>query len=131
MSDPATTPENEEFESSIKIRRADRMGVLAVSLPKWIALAIIAWQIRLTVEALVGKYAFPSLVTRVWRQASVWEVVCWGTGLLGVVFGLFSRRLFKKQLAQDWIRIKSIEKRLDALASDATIPEAADVWSKT
>jgi hypothetical protein len=111
--------ENDTVEFSSGIQRADRRGALIVSLPKWLAWAIIAWQIRLSIEALVGKYAFPSLLTRSWRQASIWEVVCWGAGMLGLAFGLHSRRLFKKQLAQDWARIKSIEERLDALTPDS------------
>jgi hypothetical protein len=98
------------------MQKADRLGAFFVSLPKWAALAVIAWQIRLSIEALAGQYAFPSLLTRFWRQASVWEVVCWGAGMLGLLFGFYSRHLLSRQVVRDLSRMDSIEKRLDALA---------------
>ena len=68
MPDPESK-ENTTLDPSARIQQADRKGIILISLPKWIAWAIIAWQIRLSIEALTGKYAFPSLLTRSWRQA--------------------------------------------------------------
>jgi len=116
MADPEIN-ENAAARLTAEIQKADRKGSLLVSLPKWIAWVIIAWQIRLSIEALTGKYAFPSLLTRFWRQASVWEVACWGAGLLGLMLGLHSRYLFHKQVTRDLSRMKSIENRLDAVAA--------------
>ena len=116
MADSEIRQKKASLDPSIELRKADRRGKLLVSLPKWAAWAIIAWQIRLSIEVLVGKYAFPSLLTRFWRQASLWEVVCWGACILGLIFGLYSRYLLRKQLTQDLHRMDSIEKRLDALA---------------
>jgi hypothetical protein len=131
MSKPESRQENDKIDFSIDIQKADRMGALIVSLPKWIAWATIAWQIRLSIEALVGKYAFPSLLTRFWRQASAWEVACWGAGMLGLVFGVYSRRLLKRQITQDWSRIESMEKRLETLTAGTDVPGSADDRSQT
>jgi hypothetical protein len=114
-----------------EIKKADKKGSLLVSLPKWIAWAIIAWQIRLSIEALTGKYAFPSLLTRFWRQASVWEVACWSAGLLGLMFGLHSRYLLHKQVSRDLTRMRSIVKRLDALGTATGNPTASNGRSAT
>jgi hypothetical protein len=118
MPDPEIRQENAALDFSTAIQKADRKGALLVSLPKWAAWAVIAWQIRLSIEALTGKYAFPSLLTRFWRQASVWEVVCWGACMLGIMFGVYSRHLLTRQVARDLSRIYSVEKRLDARAAD-------------
>ncbi len=98
------------------VQKADRMGALLISLPKWAAYAVIAWQVRLSIEALVGKYAFPSLLIRFWRQASAWEVVCWVAGLLGLLLGLYSRHLLNRQITRDLSRMDAFEKRLDEMA---------------
>ncbi len=127
MPDPESKQENTALDASHATQKADRQGKILVSLPKWIAWAIIAWQIRLSIEALTGKYAFPSLLTRSWRQASIWEVVCWTTAILGLAFGIHGRYLFRKQISHDLSRISSIEKRLQALAADpGNLPATGD-----
>jgi|WetSurMetagenome_2_1015567.scaffolds.fasta_scaffold820451_2 hypothetical protein len=117
MPDPENRQEETALDFSNGIKKAERMGFLLVSLPKWIAWAVIAWQIRLSIEALVGEHAFPSLLARTWRQASIWEVVCWSAGMLALVFGLYSRHLLHRQVAQDFSRLNYIEKRLVVPAS--------------
>jgi hypothetical protein len=126
MPDPKITQENSELDISAGIQKADRTGALLVSLPKWTAWAIIAWQIRLSIEALVGKNAVPSLLIRFWRQASIWEVGCWIAGMLGLIFGLHSQQLLKRQLARDLSRIQSIERRLDSVAAVSGFSHGAD-----
>jgi hypothetical protein len=107
--------------SADAIRRTDRMGAFFIALPKWVAFAVIAWQIRLSVEALTGKYAFPSLLTRFWRQASVWEVVCWMAAVLGMMFGFYSRHLLHRQVARDLSRLDGLEQRIDNLSVSGTV----------
>lgn len=80
-----------------KLRSADRLGALLTSLPKWLALAVLAWQIRLSVEALSGRTALASLLTRFDRQTSVWELVCWFAALAGILVGIHSRYLLHRQ----------------------------------
>lgn len=110
---------------SAEIQKADRMGAILVALPKWVAWAVIAWQIQLSINALVGEHAMPSLLVRFWRQASVWEVGCWAAGLLGLIFGIYSRYLLKRQAIRDWSRIASIERRLDTIEAGARAPSGA------
>jgi hypothetical protein len=131
MPDSEITQEDAAVDSSTEIRKADRMGAILVALPKWIAWAIIAWQIRLSIEALVGKNAVPSLLIRFWRQASIWEVGCWAAGLLGVIFGLYSRYLFKRQAARDLSRITSIESRLNSLEAGPGTRSGANARNAT
>ena len=59
-----------------RVRSADRMGTLITTVPKWMALAVVAWQARLSIEALSGKSALSSLVMRFDRQTTTWELVC-------------------------------------------------------
>ncbi len=125
MSDSEIRPEHNVLDSSTLLQKADRMGALLVSLPKWIVAGVIAWQIRLSIEALVGEHAIPSLLVRFWRQASIWEVASWGAGMLGLIFGLYSRHLLKRQVVRDFSRLSDIEKRLDALADVPGIPAPA------
>jgi len=124
MPDPETRQRVAAAEFSAGMQKADRLGAFFTSLPKWAAFAVIAWQIRLSIEALVGKYAFPSLLTRFWRQASVWEVVCWAAGMLGLLFGFYSRHLLNRQVARDLSRLDFIEKRIDALDASKTAATA-------
>ena len=131
MPDSESKTENTAFDLPTRVKDAERKGALLVSLPKWFAWAIIAWQIRLSIEALTGKYAFPSLLTRFWRQASVWEVACWGVCVLAIVFGLHSRYLLHKQVTRDLSRINSLEKKLDALAAVSGKPATIDDRSAT
>jgi len=101
------------LDFSAGIQKADRLGAFLITLPKWVAFAVISWQIRLSIETLVGKYAFPSLLTRFWRQASLWEVICWTAGLLGLLVGCYSRHLLNRQAAKDLARMDLLESRLD------------------
>jgi hypothetical protein len=117
MLDSDIKPGNNTRDFSAGIQRADKMGAFLVSLPKWAAWAIIAWQIRLSIEALTGKYAFPSFLTRFWRQASLWEVACWAGGMLCLAFGLYNRHLLRRQTARNLDRLNSIEKRLRVQAA--------------
>jgi hypothetical protein len=117
MPDAKARQKEAVLDFSAGIQRADRLGAFLVSLPKWTAYAVIAWQIRLSIEVLVGEHALPSLLTRFWRQASVWEVVCWGAGMLGLLLGIYSRRLLNRQVARDLARMDSIECRLDTLGA--------------
>ena len=126
MPDPGIRQENAAIDISTEIQKADSKGALLVSFPKWAAWAIIAWQIRLSIEALTGRYAFPSLLTRFWRQASIWEVVCWSAGILGLIFGLHSRYLLHRQVAKDLSRMDAIEKRLGSIAAASEKRPAAD-----
>jgi hypothetical protein len=120
MPDPERKGQVAQAELSAEMQKADRLGAFFVTLPKWAGFAVIAWQIRLSIEALAGKYAFPSLLTRFWRQASAWEVVCWIAGMLGLLFGVYTRHLLNRQIARDLARLDSIEKRLDALGASKT-----------
>ena len=74
-----------------RVRSADRMGTLITTVPKWIALAVVAWQTRLSIEALSGKSALSSLVMRFDRQTTTWELVCWAAGAVGLLYGIYSR----------------------------------------
>jgi hypothetical protein len=104
----------------LELRKADRLGLFLTSLPKWTAIAIIAWQFAISIEALASKSSVPSLlITRFGREASYWEVVCWVAGLFGILFGLYNRRLLRRQLALDTARLNAIERRLN-LVSDST-----------
>jgi hypothetical protein len=117
----STARQNEPgLTSSNEIRKTDRLGAFFIALPKWAAFAVIAWQIRLSIEALAGKYAFPSLLIRFWRQASVWEVVCWLAAMFGLMFGFYSRHLLHRQVARDLSRLDALEQRIDNLAGPGT-----------
>ncbi len=122
MPDSKTHQDTVEPGISAELQKADRLGAFFISLPKWAAVAVIAWQIRLSIEALVGKYAFPSLLTRFWRQASAWEVVCWIAGMLGLLLGVYSRHLLNRQVARDLSHLDLIERRLDELAESQAGP---------
>ena len=116
MAELKTSQNSAQLEFSAGVQKADRLGAFLISLPKWVAYAVIAWQVRLSIEALVGQYAFPSLLIRFWRQASAWEVVCWIAGMLGLLLGFYSRHLLNRQIARDLSHMDAIEKRLDDLA---------------
>ena len=87
-----------------KLQAADRLGILLTSAPKWIALAIVAWQARLSIEALAGKNAAWSFLLRFDRLTTWWEIVCWFAGLAGVLYGLYSRILRHRQKTHQSVR---------------------------
>ena len=95
----AISREDGLMNSDARFEKADRLGALISSLPKWTAYAIIAWQARLSIEALAGKGAPASLLTRFGRETSSWELACWIAGLLGIIFGLYSRYLLQRYRA--------------------------------
>ncbi len=126
MPDSRIIQDSAELDYSAGIQKADRLGALLISLPKWVAYAVIAWQIRLSIEALVGQYAFPSLLIRFWRQASAWEVVCWVAGMLGLFLGLYSRHLLNRQVARDLSRMEALERRIDGIIGSGVGSAASD-----
>jgi hypothetical protein len=70
------------MESDSKLEWAVRLGALLTTIPKWAAYAVIAWQIRLSIEALSGKNAGAALLTRFERQTTSWELICWVAGFM-------------------------------------------------
>jgi hypothetical protein len=84
------------MEFYIRQNRAARFGAFLTTIPKWAAYAIIAWQIRLSIEALSGKNAGAALLTRFERQTTSWELICWVAGVGGVVYGLYNRILLRR-----------------------------------
>jgi hypothetical protein len=114
-------PSNTELE----LWKADRVGIFITSLPKWVAIAVIAWQAGISIEALASRSALPSLlIMRFGRQASYWEVVCWVAGILGVFFGLYSWRLLRRQSALDTARLGAIERRLNLIPDSPSMRPA-------
>ncbi len=114
---PAETQEGEEARVESELREAYRRGTFFSSLPKWTAVAIIAWQAGISVRALASRDSLPSLLlARFGRQASYWEIVCWIAGLLGILFGLYSWRLLLRQAGMDTARLSTLEKRLNLVA---------------
>lgn len=103
-----------------RIGRSSNTGALIISIPKWAAYAIIAWQATISIEAMTGKRGLASLLERFGRQASYWEVVCWIAGLLGLLFGLYSRHLLRKHVARDASRLDALERRFSVVLG--TIP---------
>jgi hypothetical protein len=85
-----------------KLERADRLGILLTSAPKWIALAVIAWQVGLSIQALSGESG--ALLMRFDRETSAWEIVSWAAGLAGILFGLYNRILLRRRRSGPPIR---------------------------
>lgn len=111
---------------SRELRKADRLGMLITSLPKWSAIAVIAWQAGISIEALASKNALASLLlTRFGRETSCWEMVCWVAGILGILFGLHTGRLLRRQSALDTARLLALERRLN-LVPDSQAMGAAE-----
>ncbi len=84
------------MDSHARFQQADRLGSFVTLLPKWTAYAVIAWQARLSIEALAGKGAMAALLTRFSRETSSWELTCWLAGILGLLFGLYNRYLLRR-----------------------------------
>ncbi len=124
MGAPGSANPGSERQADMElIRRANYRGKLVTSIPKWIALAIIAWQVRLSVDAMAGKNGIASLLVRFGREASYWEVVCWAGGILGVLYGLYSSHLLRRYMAHDASRLNAIERRLN-LIPGPNLPES-------
>ncbi len=104
-----------------QIRTSFQSGIAVTLVPKWAAYAVIAWQARLSIEAMTGKRGIASLLERFGREASYWEVVCWVAGILGILFGMYSRHLLRRHLAHDLLRLDAIERRL-GLVDDSPTP---------
>jgi hypothetical protein len=109
--------------SKSAVCKAEKLGELITSLPKWAALAIIVWQGSLSVIALSQTGSSAALLTRFGRQASYWEVVCWIGGMLGIFYGLYSRHLLRRQEALGTERLEAMERRLNPVA-ETTVPKS-------
>jgi hypothetical protein len=111
---PGSTQEQEEplHDYVSRIQRADQLGDLLASLPKWIALVIIAWQAALSIIALSGRDSLSAFLVRFGRETSYWELICWGAGLLGILFGLYTGHLLHRRTAEDFSRLEALDGRL-------------------
>jgi hypothetical protein len=117
---PKIDPIVESAEMSNEAARrqnARNRASFLISIPKWAAYAVIAWQVRLSIEAMTGANATPSLLMRIGREVSYWEIVCWLAGALGVLAGLYSRHLLRRQVDKDALNTAILEKRLMAAGS--------------
>jgi len=122
-----TDPFGEPTDSRDEVARlgsARNRASFFVSIPKWTACAFIAWQVRLSIEAMAGPNAAPSLLIRLGREVSYWEIVCWLAGALGVLAGLYSRRLLRRQAEKETLNSAILEKRLMAALGPGPSPIA-------
>ena len=110
----------------LTLEKADGLGALITTLPKWTALAIIAWQGSLSVIALSDTGSSAALLTRFGRQTSYWEVVCWIGGMLGISYGLYSRHLLRRQAALGTERLEKMERRLNPVSETTTLKSTMD-----
>ncbi len=99
------------------VRKSERLGEFLTSLPKWVTYAVIVWQAGLSITVMASPNSLASLLTRFGRQASYWEVICWAAGILGVLFGLYNRRLLSRQSTLDSARLAEVERRLNVAAA--------------
>jgi hypothetical protein len=113
-----------------RIRKAEQWGELLTSLPKWVALAIIAWQAALSIQALAGQGSFASFLMRFGRETSLWELVCWAAGLAGILLALYTGHLLRRQTTWESARIETLEKRLDAGRGGALSANNASIREK-
>jgi hypothetical protein len=117
--EPDDLPHEAAADLSARMRTADRRGLLLASIPKWAAWAIIAWQIRLSVEALAGKNGLASFLIRFGRETSYWELGCWAAGLLGIMFGIYNRHLLRLQITKGSVHMTTLENRVKAIYGDS------------
>ncbi len=114
--------QRDESDSRIALRRSERLGLFVTSLPKWLAIAVIAWQAGVSIQALASKDALASLlIERFGREVSYWEVVCWIAGIFGIFLGLYNRRLLRRQSKIDSGRLIALERRLNLTPGQATM----------
>ena len=113
--DPNRRADDVEADLEARLRKTDLIGALIVSLPKWMTWAIVAWQARLSIEAMAGKNALASFLMRFGREASYWELVCWTAALLGILFGMYNRHLLHLQTTKDTLRAAALEKQMKLL----------------
>jgi hypothetical protein len=99
---------------ALQLQKAEQKGALITALPKWTVLAIIIWQAGISIRGLSG--AMPSLLLRVGREATAWELICWLAGTLGILFGAYSYNLLRRQKSQINLSCQLLENRLAALA---------------
>jgi len=97
---------------ALKLQKAGQKGALIVALPKWAALAIIVWQAAISIRGLSG--AMPSLLLRVGRETTAWELVCWLAGVLGLLYGIYSHHLLRRQKSQIKLSYRLLENRLSS-----------------
>jgi hypothetical protein len=110
-------PERSSDDLEEKMLHADRLGAFITMLPKWAALAVIAWQASLSVVALAGENAIPTLLQRFGRETSYWELVCWAAGMLGIIFGAYSHHVLRRQKSQVISSQRFLEARLAAITN--------------
>ncbi len=119
-----------EFERTIperELAKADRLGTLITSLPKWMTLAVVAWQAGISIRALADRSALASLlITRFGRETSYWEIVCWVAGILGLFAGLYNWRLLKRQSTMDTARLRALERRFGLVAEPVPTASGPD-----
>jgi hypothetical protein len=101
-----------------KLQKAEQKGDFIAALPKWMAVAIIAWQAAISIRGLSG--AMPSLLLRVGRETTVWELVCWTAGVLGLSFGFYSHHLLRRQKSQVMSSYRLLENRLASLSNTSS-----------
>jgi len=104
-----------------RLQKAEQKGALLAALPKWAALAVIVWQAAISIRGLSG--AMPSLLLRVGRETTVWELVCWIAGVLGLLFGAYSHHLLRRQKSQIMLSYRLLENRLSFLSDTGSYDE--------
>jgi hypothetical protein len=113
--DPDAVSHEASTDLPVRMRTADRLGLLLTSIPKWAAWAVIAWQIRLSIEALAGVNRLAPFLLRFGRETSYWELGCWAAGLLGIMFGIYNRHLLQLQITKAGVHMTTLENRVKAI----------------
>jgi hypothetical protein len=105
-------------ELASRLEKAEQKGAFITALPKWAAVAIIVWQAAISIRGLSG--AMPSLLLRVGRETTVWELVCWIAAVLGLFFGAYNHHLLRRQKSQIMLSYRLLENRLSSLSTTSS-----------
>ena len=117
-----TRIEPDEIKQYVWLRIADGISSFQASFGKYAAWVLIAWQTRIAVQALSGKETFASLIAQIsYNDASLFNILCFALGVSGIGYGLFMRRLLRKQIEKDGEHIKRLEKLLDPNRSSSNL----------
>ena len=111
-----------ELDYELRARKVDRFAGVAQTAIMVAGFVAAAWLVAGALETLSGKSTFADVGVRFIADLKISTAVAWLFGAGGIGYGVRSRQLLQRAVAQHSTRIKELEGRIDSKRSSSHLP---------
>lgn len=115
-----------ELNAVNKFRLSETISQVILSLIRWGGVVLIARYGALAIDSLAGKSTMADIGVNFLANVQVSVLVSWASGVGGIGYGVYQRKLRKDTVERLQSRIQSLERKFDVKRSSSNITARGD-----